>query len=385
MKNSVLIVGAGRLGKGFPGEVFDTAGWQLYFLDTDEKVIEELNREGSYRVTVHREDRIEDRVISGYEAYSYDAAYSCGKAVVEAGVMAMTIYPEDFPAAIKYLGKGLRQRVKENPQGDLDVICYTNKNYLIPEFEKLFLAEAHTPEEKAWFTEHIAVRDAIVRRATDADTNYSLDVRTSAVLSLLIQSPLKHDLSGVEWMELCDNVELMKDLKVFTVNGPHVTGAFAGYLKGYNTLNETLADPECLQLVNQVHDEIYEGILREYRVNKADLDRLSIFPAAKGELEDHIARIAWDPVRKLARHDRLTGIAYICLQNDFYPAAIIQSIANGFAYDYPGDPAAVEIQDYIKAHGITAAVEKYCGLEKGEPLVKYIVDAYGKERNVMAS
>lgn len=41
MKN-VLIVGAGRLGKGFIGETFDNAGWNITFLDKDPKVEEEL-------------------------------------------------------------------------------------------------------------------------------------------------------------------------------------------------------------------------------------------------------------------------------------------------------------------------------------------------------
>lgn len=378
MKNSILIVGAGRLGKGFMGETFDNAGWQLYFLDTDKKVIDELNENGAYNVTVHREHRIDKRHISGYKAYNYDTEYSCKEAIVNANVIAMTIYPDDFPKAIDYLSTGLKQRILENPNKKLDIICLTNKNYLIPSFEKMFLDKLSSENEQIWFKQHVAIRDSIVRRATDADTNYSLDVRTSAVLSLLVQSPLFNDLSKVEWIELCDNVKLMKDLKVFTVNGPHVTAAFAGYLKGYTTLNQTVADPDCLKLINQVHDEVYEGILREYRVNKADLDRLSIFPKAKGELEDHISRIAWDPIRKLGRNDRLTGIACLCIKNDFCPTGIIQSIANGFAYDYKDDPSAVEIQNYIKDNGIQSAIIKYCGLEDNNILVKKIQEAYNK-------
>lgn len=374
--NNILIVGAGRLGKGFMGETFDNAGWNLSFLDTDERVVSSLNEKGSYNVTVHRVDKIDNRVISGYKAYMYDDSYSCEEAVINTNVMAMTIYPEDFPKAITYLGKGLRKRVKVNPDKNLDVICLTNKNYLIPFFEECFLKEMKTEDEKIWFKQHVAIRDSIVRRATDADTNYSLNVRTTAVLSLLVQSPLLNDLSKVEWIELCDNVELMKDLKVFTVNGPHVTAAFAGYLKGYKTLNETVQDADCVRLINQVHDEIYEGILREYRVNKADLDKLSVFPKAKGELEDHISRIAWDPVRKLARKDRLTGIACICLKNDFYPAGIVQSIANGFAYDNSVDPAAMEIQSYIKENGVKKAIVKYCGLNENDILVEKIQEAY---------
>ena len=45
MKN-VLIVGAGRLGKGFIGETFDNAGWNITFLDKDPKVEEELKKTG---------------------------------------------------------------------------------------------------------------------------------------------------------------------------------------------------------------------------------------------------------------------------------------------------------------------------------------------------
>ena len=44
--NNVLIVGAGRLGKGFMGEIFDNAGWNLSFLDNDDTVIKELNNNG---------------------------------------------------------------------------------------------------------------------------------------------------------------------------------------------------------------------------------------------------------------------------------------------------------------------------------------------------
>ena len=62
MKN-VLIVGAGRLGKGFIGETFDNAGWNITFLDKDPKVEEELKKQGCYHVKVHRVDEIQNRIL----------------------------------------------------------------------------------------------------------------------------------------------------------------------------------------------------------------------------------------------------------------------------------------------------------------------------------
>ena len=79
----------------------------------------------------------------------------------------------------------------------------------------------------AWFKDNVALRDSIIRRSTIADTNYSTDIRTSVVASLLIQPPLYNDLSDVEWMELKDNILLLKDLKLYTINSTHATCALS--------------------------------------------------------------------------------------------------------------------------------------------------------------
>lgn len=373
---SILIVGAGRLGKGFIGETFDNAGWKISFLDKDEQVVENFKKNNAYHVTVHREERIDQHEVKGFDVFSCAPDYPCMEAVLQADVIALVIYPEDFEEAANYLGPCLAKRALLNPAKDLDILCLTNKNYLMEGIEKNFLSSLGTGQAKAWFKEHVALRDTIIRRGTDAESNAALQVRSTAVLSLLIQSPLFVALDEVEWMEECGNLELLKDIKVFIVNGPHVTAAFAGYLKGYRTINEVRADPDCAALIKAVRREAYEGILREYPITKAELDKLSVFPPAKGEMEDHIYRVAYDPIRKLGRADRLTGMAMICLKNDIDPAAIIQSIANGFAYANPQDPMALQLQQDIKEYGIRHSIIKYCGLEEGNPLVSRIEKCY---------
>ena len=58
-----LIIGAGRLGKGFIGETLANAeGWKTTFIDIDENVIEAMKNKGYYDVCVHRETRIEEPV-----------------------------------------------------------------------------------------------------------------------------------------------------------------------------------------------------------------------------------------------------------------------------------------------------------------------------------
>ena len=50
MKN-IVIIGAGKEGKAYLGEVYDGAGWHVTFLDKDNRVVESLKQSGSYCVT----------------------------------------------------------------------------------------------------------------------------------------------------------------------------------------------------------------------------------------------------------------------------------------------------------------------------------------------
>lgn len=59
---SILVVGAGREGKGFLGETFSTDGWQVYFLDKDPEVVNAL-KTGKYNVTVYQEINEESQQI----------------------------------------------------------------------------------------------------------------------------------------------------------------------------------------------------------------------------------------------------------------------------------------------------------------------------------
>ena len=63
MKN-VLIVGAGRLGKGFIGETFDNAGWNITFLDKDPKVEEELKKQGKALLDARRDNFVRQSLLS---------------------------------------------------------------------------------------------------------------------------------------------------------------------------------------------------------------------------------------------------------------------------------------------------------------------------------
>ena len=103
MANAVIL-GAGRLGKGFLGETLANAPrWHTTFLDKDAGVIRKLNETGSYHVQVYRKECIEEHEVSGYEAYETLLEPQDCHAIVYADLLFLSIYPQDFPEAIAYV------------------------------------------------------------------------------------------------------------------------------------------------------------------------------------------------------------------------------------------------------------------------------------------
>lgn len=376
---SILIVGAGRQGKGFLGEVFEAAGWEVNFLDCDIKVIDSL-RAGPYKVKLYRKEGMTERIVEKYNVFPCDEEYSCLEAVLHADLIALSLYPEQIREAAGYLGRGLVERARGH-YGKVTILSCTNINHLIPDIQEMFERQMEDEASLEWFRENAVIRDVIVRRSTDAESNSSRELVSLAVMSMLIQKPITVDIEDVEFMELKDQVEELKDIKLYTYNAPHATCAYAGHLKGYRMINESEDDPEIAKLMGEVLEEAIQGLSKEFRIPAEEIRDFCNMPQTKDKMDDSIYRVAKDPMRKLGRDDRLTGNAMFCYKYGIYPKALIRSIANGMAYDEAKDEKAVKIQQLIRSQGIEKAVSQVTGVPLEHDLVKQVSAVYREISN----
>ena len=81
----------------------------MTFIDADPVVISNLREAGSYHVTVHRFDRIEEHIISDFEAYTWRQEAVIDK-INQADLIMFVIYPEKIQEAIIALMDGLNAR-----------------------------------------------------------------------------------------------------------------------------------------------------------------------------------------------------------------------------------------------------------------------------------
>ncbi|BDR59674.1 mannitol dehydrogenase [Xylocopilactobacillus apicola] len=375
MKN-VIIVGAGRLGKGFMGETFYNAGWNITFLDQDPQVIDELNRNHSYNVTVHTTDRVFTNEVKNYQALLINEHAKVLDYFLQADLLMLPLYPQDFLSAARDLAFYFDQQFEVDPSAKKTLICLTNKNHIIPKITAAFRASLKDEQVKKWFDQNVVIRDSIVRRSTDATSNYSTDLVTTAVASLIIQGPVFSDFSDVKWLDVRDNVEMLKDIKVFTINGPHATTAYYGYLLGYDDIAKAETDPKVAQLIKEVHDETIEAVLYEYPVTRDQIRELEYLPAAKDEMSDSIYRVGFDPIRKVGKNDRLMGVISLCEKYKLKYDGHVKAVACAFAYDEPKDVKAQQIQQDLKNLGVVSTIAKYIERPAEDPVVQQIAEYY---------
>ncbi len=376
----IVVIGAGREGKGHLGIIFSEGGWEVSFLDRDPKVVEAL-RCGQYEVTEYRAEDTGRKVVSGYRAFLTDRQGSCEDEITEADVIALCLYPEDIRDAISYILPMLERRSRRNPSKYLTMFPCTNENGLIPEIDSQIRGGLDA-EGRKWYGQKVALVDTVVRRPVGAESNSSLKLEAGVVCPLLVGEPVYADLRGVPWIEKCRaDMELLKMLKVHTINTAHAACAYAGYLKGYRMIDEAKADEEISAVVRGVLEESVPVLAKAYHISEKELWDLAVFPDSKDAFCDPATRVGFDPLRKLARHDRLTENACLCLENGVDPKNLILSIAHGMAFDAPGDAAAETIQSWIGKYGIEQAVSRVTGLPAEHEIVRRAAESWrGIER-----
>jgi len=379
--NKIVVIGAGREGKGHLGNIFSEGGWEVSFLDKDPKVIKAL-RSGKYEVMEYRTEDTRRRVVSGYKAFLMSEQKLYDKEILDADVIALCLYPEDIEEAVACILPVLQMRSSRFPEKNLTIFPCTNEGGLIETIQNQIKAGLDDMAWE-WYRQRVSLVDTVVRRPVGAESSSSLKLEAGVVCPLLIGEPVYADFQGVPWIEPCSlDMEQLKKLKVHTINTAHAACAYAGYIKGYSTIDEAKTDIEIKSIINGVLEESVPVLAKVFHVSEKELWELAVFPDSKEPFGDPITRVAFDPLRKLARHGRLTENACLCLENGVDPQNLIISIANGMAYDAPKDTAAVMIQGWIQEHGIEQAVSKVTGLPLEHEIVRRVSEHwYGIGKN----
>ncbi|WP_138493892.1 mannitol-1-phosphate 5-dehydrogenase [Paenibacillus pinistramenti] len=364
--------GAGNIGRGFIGLLLSQAGYQVTFLDVNETLVNHLKEQGEYPVVLAGEQR-ETLIVRNVTGINSAAeAEAAVQAVAEADIVTTAVGVNILKHIAPTIAAGLKERLKAGSPAPLHIIACENAiggSTQLKEHVYALLDE----ETRGKADKLAAFPDAAVDRIVPLQQHENpLEVEVEPFFEWAVDaSQMIPGYQKIEGVHYVDRLEPYIERKLFTVNTGHCSAAYRGYLKGYETIQQSMEDAG-------VADELY-SVLKE---TGAVLVAKHGFDAAEHEayiqkimqrfrnpaLKDEVARIGRSPIRKLSPNDRLVSPALQAFDRGLSYEGLAKSMAAAMLFDVQEDPEAVQIQQSLKESGVSKTLTHFTGIPADHPV-----------------
>lgn len=372
--------GAGNIGRGFIGAVLAEAGYEVIFADVVEDLLKQLNERKAYTVHVTDSNQydIDIKGISAVNSGSDEAV----QAATEASIITTAVGLRILKFVAPTIAKGLEARRAKGIETPLNIIACENGIRATSQLKELVFSQidADTAE---WAKTHVGFPDAAVDRIVPpVRCEIPLDVAVEEYYEWDVEkSSFVGEIPAIKGMTVVDNLEAYLERKLFTLNTGHATAAYLGKIRGYQTINESIADPEIYAVVKAAMQQSGEGLVRKFGFDHdahfAYIEKI-LKRFQNPYLQDECNRVGREPGRKLAPNDRII-LPMLTAKGFGLPYDKLLLAAGGaLRFDNPDDPQSVEIAQAISAEGLDATIVRLTGLEPSDPVVGEIKEAYDK-------
>jgi mannitol-1-phosphate 5-dehydrogenase len=379
MSKNALICGAGRIGRGFLGQLLHRSGYQLYFLDHSETVVRLLNEARRYRVDIAGLPSATEYV-PVQRAFSMREAHELRPILNSVSLLVSSVGASNISSLVNFLRPLLEGR---DPTRLLNWLICENADHPAQTIRTLLTAQASATFQLFCQDRLGLIETQILRTGMSADAE--LLAREPLALRMQDWWTLPADaeafrgsipeIMGLQPKPQFEN-ELMR--KVFTFNGLNGPISYLGYQRGYRILHQAALAPEMQEILRQILEESGHGLVREFGFDLAEhrqFQELAWNKYRNFELNDQIERNAQDLGRTLGPHERLIGPATFCLKHGRPPLAYATAIAAAIHYNGSSDLSTLAVQKTLQTQGVDGVMENYCQLSPASELGQLIKNA----------
>ena len=386
MKKAIQF-GAGNIGRGFIGALLSKAGYHVVFADVNTEIINKINSDKKY--TIHVMDTIcsEEEIsnISGVISTS-DEIY---KEIVEAEIITTAVGPVVLPRIAPTIAKGIALRKEKGIKTYLNVIACENAIKASSQLEeevKKYLNE----EEIEYLKEFVGFPNCSVDRIVPP-------VKSENILDVVVEnyyewnvekSAFKGEIPKIEGMNLVDNLMAYIERKLFTLNTGHAITAYFGYLKGYETIEESIKDEVIYGFVKNAMIESGKGLIAKYNFDEEAhykyIDKI-IDRFKNPYLKDDVARVGREPLRKLNENDRLIKPLITARGFNINTDNLLLGVGAALHYDNKEDAQSVQLQSLINEKGIKASLAEISKISGDTDVLDKIEKYYDEVKGLIGA
>jgi mannitol-1-phosphate 5-dehydrogenase len=377
--------GAGNIGRGFTGQLFSDAGYELVFVDVRPGIVAALNDRGSYRLRFAGPTRFEEREVGPARAVDGRDVRAVARELADADLSCTAVGVSALPHIAPALALGILGRVERAKVGPLDLLLCENQLHVGRLFRQRVAAQL--PAGESVLLEQIGFVETVVSRMVP---ELSPEEQVADPLLVVVEdydrlpvdvTAFRGPVPPVPGLEPTDRFAGCFERKLFTHNLGHAVAAYLGAAAGLVYIHEAMADPRIAARVRGAMAEGGVGLAARWGFSveeqTAHAEGLTA-RFANAALHDTVARVGRDPLRKLGQGDRLVGGALLALEYGVQPTNIAAGIAAALRFDAPGDPSADELQRRLAARGAAGVLQEVCGLAPEHPVTRLVLGYFDK-------
>ena len=353
MKKAIQF-GAGNIGRGFIGSLLYKAGYHVVFADVNTEIIDKINKDKEYTIhvmdTVCSEEKVND--ISGVISINNEIY----KEIVEAEIITTAVGPVVLPRIAPTIAKGIALRKENGVKNYLNIIACENAIKASSQLEEE-VKKYLTKDEVDYLEEFVGFPNCSVDRIVPP-------VKSENILDVVVENyyewnveekAFKGEIPKIEGMNLVDNLMAYIERKLFTLNTGHAITAYFGYLKGYETIEESIKDEVIYDFVKKAMIESGKGLIAKYNFDEEAhykyIDKI-IDRFKNPYLKDDVARVGREPLRKLNENDRLIKPLITARGFNINTDNLLLGVGAALHYDNKEDSQSVQLQSLINEKGI---------------------------------
>ncbi|HET7784640.1 MAG TPA: hypothetical protein VFL36_01595 [Myxococcales bacterium] len=364
-----IVIGPGRIGCGFAGQVLRASGYELTFVGRG-AVVGALSRAGGYRVRLTDGRHNREVEIPGVRALDVSDVEAVSTAIAEADLVAVSVGPRNLAAVAPILAAGLLRR-----SAPVNVIAF--ENCADPGGCLREAVFQHAPALRTaghGFTGALVSR-IVTRRIGKPEAGEPLLFLGDPPTSFIVHGPsMCAPLPRIEGMQVVTDYGAWLMKKLYTFSAGHASAAYLGALKGYHYVHSAIRDPEIRAAVLAAMEEGQRGLLQRYGPElaggRAELEEI-VARFENAELDDPVSRVGRDPLRKLGPEDRLLGAAKLAAEAGVQPRRLALVAAAAMCFLCSESSTAT-------SGAPDASVRSMAGLDPGRGLGRDVLEAFDK-------
>lgn len=362
----IVVMGAGKIGRGVAGLLFARAGYHLHLYDLYMDGMRELEAQGSYDVRVTDGREVDETIrVDAFDIVDSSTDAPVIEALQYADIAACCVYEGAFKSISGIIAQAVRQRFDSGCDRCLNVLLCVNA-LGAPARIASYIETELSERERAYFHEHVGVCQVMVLAAgmpSDATAD-PWQVVVSANPGLEIDADAwrgpRLDVAGVTYV---DGAQGLIFRKVYCGNMRHAMAGFMGRAAGYRYISECHRDPWIRANIVGAFEEAHRAVLKEYAFDADEDAEWVAFISAKldADVKDPIDRVIAKMDEKLSRENRFVGPARLCLSHGIVPYYLARGIAYGLDCLAEERGVALETDEDVRAFA-----QDVCGLADGD-------------------